>query len=209
MLDFIRVNTHSSIRIEDEKVIYIDPFKIENVVNDADIILITHSHFDHFSAEDIEKVCGENTTFILPESMLAEAVGAGIPNNRIAAFKPGEEKTAGGIKVEAVPAYNTNKPMHKKEYGWLGYVVTVEGKRIYVCGDTDATAEGEAVNCDIAFVPVGGTYTLNAEEAADFINRMKPKTAVPYHYGSIVGGKTCGKEFASLVNSEIKTELYI
>lgn len=206
----ISINAHASVRLETEQgIIYFDPFKIKKAENDADFVFITHSHFDHFSARDIKKVSDAYTLFIVPKSMLSDVEAAGFPIEKIIAFEPVESKTVNGLEIEAIHAYNTNKPMHKKEYGWLGYVVTVEGKRIYVCGDTDATPEGEAVECDIAFVPAGGTYTLNAEEAAEFVNRMKLKKAVPYHYGSIVGGKSCGKKFAALVNGEIETELYI
>ena len=206
----ITVNAHASVRLEAQQwIMYFDPFRIKKGANDADFVFITHSHFDHFSVRDIKKVANEKTFFIVPESMLNEVADAGFPAEKIVAFRPAEEKTVGGLKIEAVHAYNTNKPMHKKEYGWLGYVVTADDKRIYVCGDTDATPEGEAVECDIAFVPAGGTYTLNAEEAAEFVNRMKPKKAIPYHYGSIVGGKGCGNKFASLVSKEIETELYI
>ena len=206
----ITVNAHASVRLETEQgIIYFDPFKIKKGANDADFIFITHSHFDHFSVRDIKKAAKEDTVFIVPKSMLNDIEDAGFSAEKIIAFVPAESKTVNGLEIEAVSAYNTNKPMHKKEYGWLGYVVTAEGKRIYVCGDTDATPEGEAVECDIAFVPAGGTYTLNAEEAAEFVNRMKPKKAIPYHYGSIVGGKSCGKKFAALVNDEIETELYI
>lgn len=204
----ITINAHASVKLETSVgVIYFDPFGIKSVANDADYVFITHSHFDHFSPEDIEKIAKEKTTFVIPKSMLSEVNG--INKERIIALSPSEKCTVGELDVEAVPAYNTNKPMHKAEYGWLGYIVTVDGQRIYVCGDADATTEGEAVDCDIAFVPIGGTYTMDAREAAEFVNKMKPKTAVPYHYGSIVGDKSCGDIFESLVNDNIKVEKYI
>lgn len=204
----ITINEHASVRLETaDGIIYFDPFNIVGKPADADYIFITHAHFDHYSPKDIKKTANKNTAFIVPESMLDE-VSDTLKDN-VTALAPFDEKEIGSIKIEAVPAYNTNKPMHKKEYGWLGYVVTVEDKRIYVCGDMDATDEGVKVDCDTAFVPVGGTYTMNVSEAADFINRMKPETAIPYHYGSIVGGRDCGEEFKALVSKDINVELYI
>lgn len=204
----ISINAHASVRLETNAgIIYFDPFSIKSSVGDADYIFVTHSHFDHFSPENIEKVANENTVFVIPKSMLAEMNG--IDKERVIALSPSDKCTLGGLVVEAVPAYNTNKPMHRAEYGWLGYVVTVDGQRVYVCGDTDATNEGESVKCDIAFIPVGGTYTMDAREAADFTNKMKPGMAVPYHYGSIVGDISCGDVFESLVSDSIKVKKYI
>lgn len=204
----ITINEHASVRLETAQgVIYFDPFNIDGKPKDADYIFITHSHFDHYSAKDIKKVANDKTAFIIPQSIFSEVKD--VLKSSVTALAPLEEKEIGSIKIEAVPAYNTNKPMHKKEYGWLGYVVTVEDKRIYVCGDMDATDEGVKVDCDIAFVPSGGIFTMNAKEAAEFVNKMKPKTAVPYHYGSIVGGSKCGEKFKALVSKDINVELYI
>ena len=204
----ISINEHASVRLETtDGILYFDPFNIKCNPKDADFVFITHSHFDHYSPEDINKIANQNTKFVIPVSMSGEV--SDIPADNKTFLAPCEEKEIGSIKIEAVPAYNTNKPMHRKEYGWLGYIVTVEGERIYVCGDMDATDEGKNSDCDIAFVPVGGTYTMNVNEAADFVSRMNPKTAVPYHYGSIVGGRDCGEKFKALVNKNINVELYI
>lgn len=204
----ITISEHASVRLETAQgIIYFDPFNINGTPKDADYIFITHSHFDHYSPKDIVKIANENTAFVIPKSMLKEV--SDVLKNNVNALEPCEKKEIGSIKVEAVPAYNTNKPMHKKEYGWLGYVVTVEDKRVYVCGDMDATDEGINVDCDIAFVPSGGIFTMNAKEAAEFVNKMKPKTAVPYHYGTIVGGSKCGEKFRKLVDDSINVELYI
>ncbi len=205
----ISINSHASVKLETEQgIIYFDPFRLKSAEHDADYIFITHSHFDHFSPKDIEKAANKNTVLIVPESMYNDVAGADLSISRVCGFAPCTEDTVGEIRIEAVPAYNTNKPMHQKAYGWLGYIITVEDKRIYVCGDIDATEEGKAVQCDIAFVPVGGTYTMNAKEAAEFVNEMKPKTAIPYHYGLIVGGKSCGEKFRALVDKDINTEIY-
>ena len=204
----ISINSHASVRLETAQgVIYFDPFRIKKSPNDADYIFVTHSHFDHFSPDDIKKIVSPDSVLIVPETMYNEVAESGIKFKKVVGLAPCTEETVGEIKVEAIPAYNTNKPMHQKAYGWLGYVVTVEGKRIYVCGDMDATEEGKNVDCDIAFVPVGGTYTMNAEEAAAFVNEMKPQAAIPYHYGSIVGGKNCGEKFKALVNREIEVKV--
>ena len=203
------INAQSSVRIESEIVIHFDPFKIKTKANDADIIFITHPHFDHFSPNDIAKVKKENTLFVAPKSMSAELLKIGVAPQNIFAMNPGETAEILGVKILAVPAYNTNKPMHKKEYGWLGYIAEIEGKKIYVAGDIDAISEAEEFKADIAFVPIGGTYTMDYREAAQFINRMRPKKVIPYHYGSIVGSKSCGKKFKALVDGDIEVELLI
>ena len=187
--------------------LYFDPFRITNAAQDADIILITHPHFDHFSPADIAKVMKPDTVFVAPESMAAELKEAGIPSPVL--MKPGESKTVCGISVEAVPAYNRLKPFHPKRKGWLGYVVTVGGKRIYAAGDTDATDEAANVRCDIALIPIGGTYTTNSSEAAALVNRMQPQTVIPVHYGSIVGQISNGDAFAEAVKAPVQVKLLL
>lgn len=203
MLDRITINTHSSIRIAAEKTVYIDPFKLDTAPHDADIIFVTHAHFDHFSPEDIEKIAAPATVCIMPESMYEEAKKAGIADENLILFQPGMTADIYGIPVEAVPSYNIGKPMHPKKNGWLGYILTIGGQRIYIGGDMDATPEAEKVKCDIAMLPIGGTYTMNAHEAAALVNRMRPKTVIPTHYGSIVGQKEDEEIFASLVDDGI------
>ncbi len=205
----ISINAHSSVRVESGKVIYFDPFMIGEAAHDADVIFFTHSHFDHFSPEDIVKVKKDSTLFVSPKSMADKLTEAGISDDKTVLMEPGEEAGVGGMKVTAVPAYNTNKPMHKKEFGWLGYVVEVENQRIYVAGDTDVTPEAEAVEADVALLPIGGTYTMDLTEAAGLANRMKVKKVIPYHYGAIVGDKSDGEKFASLVRNGIEVELIL
>lgn len=200
MLDFIRVNTHSSIRIEDEKVIYIDPFKIENAVNDADIILITHSHFDHFSPDDIRKVMKSDTILVCPASM-NEADEIGLSAVKVI---PYEQLEINGISIETVPAYNNSKPFHPKNNNWVGYIINSKTNgRIYIAGDTDATEDNKKVKCDIALVPIGGTFTMTANEAAELINHIKPEYAIPVHYGSVAGKAEDADIFRKSVNPEI------
>lgn len=201
----ITVNAQSSIRIGGDQVLYFDPFRITDARKDADIVFITHPHFDHFSPADIVRVCKPETVFIAPESMAAELKAAGITEPVL--MKPGEIITISGIAVETVPAYNISKQFHPKQNGWLGYIVTVGGKRIYAAGDTDATKEAAAVQCDIALIPIGGTYTMNPAEAAELVNRMRPQIVIPIHYGTIVGNPGDGAAFAKLVAPGITVSL--
>ena len=204
MLENIEVLYHSSIRINKEKIIYIDPFKINKNYNDADIIFITHDHYDHYSEEDIDKVINENTTIIIPEELLTKLLRKGINKNAIITVEPNEKYMVQGIKFETIPAYNTNKTFHPKENDWVGYIITLDGIRYYIAGDTDITEENKQVKCDVAFVPVGGTYTMDFKEAASLINEIKPKIAIPIHYGSIVGTEQDAIDFIRLLHPEIK-----
>lgn len=206
MTDRITVNTQSSIRIDGgDSIIRFDPLNISGEPHDADIIFITHEHFDHFSPDDIAKVSKPDTVIAAPASMKRKLEGAGISD--AVYLKAGEKTEIKGIPVEAVPAYNTLKPFHQKFNGWLGYIVTVGGKRIYAAGDTDAVKEAEAVKCDIALVPIGGTYTMNYREAASLVNKMRPGTVIPIHYGSIVGSRSDGDNFRKLIDDGINVEL--
>ena len=204
MLEYIEVLCHSSIKINKEKVIYIDPFKIDKNYNDADIVFITHDHYDHYSEEDIDKVINENTIIIIPEELLTKLLRKGINKNAIITVEPNEKYMVQGIKFETIPAYNTNKTFHPKENGWVGYIIEIKGVRYYIAGDTDITEENRRVKCDVAFVPVGGTYTTDFKEAAQLINEIQPKIAVPIHYGSVVGTKQDATNFIKLLHSSIK-----
>ena len=196
---------HSCLRFNfNNKVIYIDPFGIEEDYNDADIIFITHNHYDHFSEEDIKKVRKENTMIIVPEDTYQQAIDIGFKKENIILVKPNNKYKENNINFETVPAYNTNKAFHPKENGWVGYIIENNNNRYYIAGDTDVTEENKKVKCDIAFVPVGGTYTMNAEEAAELINIIKPKMAMPIHYGKIVGNKQDAEKFRNLVDTKIK-----
>ena len=204
MLENIEVLYHSSIKIDKEKIIYIDPFKIDKNYNDADIVFITHDHYDHYSEEDIDKVINENTTIIIPEELLTNLLRKGINKNAIITVEPNEKYMVQGIKFETIPAYNTNKIFHPKENGWVGYIITLDDIRYYIAGDTDITEENRKVKCDVAFVPVGGTYTMDFKEAAQLINEIQPKIAVPIHYGSVVGTKQDATDFIKLLHPSIK-----
>ena len=122
---------------------------------------------------------------------------------------PNKEYEVKGIRFNTVPSYNVNKKFHLKEYNWVGYMIDINGELIYIAGDTDETLENRNIKCDIALVPIGGTYTMNYMEAVDLINNMKPKVVIPTHYGKIVGDKKLGKEFKELLNKDIECQLII
>jgi L-ascorbate metabolism protein UlaG (beta-lactamase superfamily) len=182
---------HSSVRIDGQQVIYIDPWKLENPKK-ADIILVSHSHHDHLSSDDIKRIQKNDTVIITTQDSAADLSGD------IRVVKPGDVVRIGEISVEAVPSYNIDKAFHPKKNNWLGFVVTAGEKRIYYCGDTDLIPEMETVRADIMLVPVGGTYTMNAEEAARAVNMIKPSTAIPIHYGDIVGTEDDAEIFRDL-----------
>ena len=200
----IEINCHSSIKMKGEKIIYIDPFKIEKQTNDADIIFITHDHYDHYSEEDIDKLINKDTIIVAPET-----VQVSYKSNEIVKVEPNKKYQVLGIKVETIPAYNINKQFHPKENKWVGYILQIEGKRYYIPGDTDITPENKQVKCDIAFIPIGGTYTTDSKEAADLINIIKPKTVIPMHYGCIVGSKEDEVKFKKLIDEDIQCEVLI
>ena len=210
MPDNITVNTQSSIRIRaGRQNIYFDPFKIEEATHDADLIFLTHDHYDHFDPESINKLNREVMTMVVAPKSMFDKIGkeTDVDYNNVIPLAPGDKMQLNGFPIEAVPSYNIGKEFHPKEAGWLGYVITIDGQRIYVCGDMDATPEAKAVQCDIVLVPVGGTYTMDPAEAAAFVNELKPKIAIPTHYGSIVGTPEDGERFKSGVDKDISVEL--
>ncbi|MCR4902319.1 MAG: MBL fold metallo-hydrolase [Butyrivibrio sp.] len=209
--DNITVNTQSSIRIKGSKqVIYFDPFKMDNATNDADFIFITHDHYDHFSPEDILKVSRKDTVYVVPEKMKEAMYVFSTDEKKILGLRPGVVKEVGDLMIRTVPAYNTSllRPFHKKSDGWIGYVIKLDNQRIYVSGDTDPVSEAlEIVKCDIALVPIGGTYTMDAKKAAEFVNKLKPEIVIPTHYGSIVGEMSDVDTFKENVNKSIKVDV--
>lgn len=203
MLNNIEVLCHSSIRMNKGKIIYVDPFHIEENYQDADIILITHSHYDHFSEEDIEKVRKDDTIIYVTEDYVENARQLGFSENKIIGVKPNQTYYEGNMEINTVPAYNVNKQFHPKENNWVGYILKIDGISYYIAGDTDITEENKKIKCDVAFVPVGGTYTMTAKEAAELINIIKPKVAIPIHYGDIVGTKEDATTFVNSLENGI------
>ena len=209
MLNNIEVLCHSSIRMNKGKIIYVDPFHIEENYQDADIILITHSHYDHFSEEDIEKVRKADTKIYVTEDYVENARQLGFSENKIIGVKPYQTYYEGDIEINTVPAYNVNKQFHPKENNWVGYILKIDGISYYIAGDTDITEENKKIKCDVAFVPVGGTYTMTAKEAAELVNIIKPKVAIPIHYGDIVGTKEDATTFVNSLENGIESKILI
>ena len=188
---------HDTFKITGEKLIYTDPYKIKRS-DKADIILITHEHFDHCSPEDVKKIQGKDTVIV------ATTDCAGKLSGNLKFVKPGDRIVVEGIEIEAVPAYNTNKQFHTKDKGWVGYIFAVKGQRVYLAGDTDYIPEMKSFKADIALLPVSGTYVMTADEAIKAALDIKPKVAVPMHYGAIVGSKNDAQRFAAGLKGKIE-----
>ncbi len=208
-MENLEVITHSAIKIKGDYVIYIDPYNIDKEYHDADYIFCTHSHYDHFSKQDILKVKKDGTYYVVTQDLLNDVKDLALDENHIVVVVPNEEYTVNGLGFKTLRAYNKNKEFHKKENNWVGYIINVNSCIYYIAGDTDFLDELRNVKCDIALLPVGGYYTMNAKEAALLANSIMPKYAIPTHYGSIVGTKQDGKTFVSLLDKNIKGEILI
>jgi len=197
MLENVKLFCHNSIKLTGSKTIYVDPYKIETEFHDADFVLCTHTHFDHYSIEDIEKVSKKGTIIIAPSD--EQGIIKVIPNVKY---------EIEGLKFKTTYAYNIDKDFHPKANNWVGYIIELDGKKYYIAGDTDNVPEIQKVECDVAFIPVGGTYTMNKEEAKELAKILNAKVIVPTHYGLIVGEKTDGENFAKSIKNK-KVEVLI
>jgi L-ascorbate metabolism protein UlaG (beta-lactamase superfamily) len=194
---------HDSFRFDGPPVIYFDPWKLPRRVKGpaADLILVSHEHYDHCSPEDVARVRGPNTIVVANEGASQKLTGARV-------MRPGDKLETAAVKIEALPAYNVNKfrspgvPFHPKGAAHLGYVVTVEGVRLYFAGDTDPIPEMAEIACDVAILPVSGVYVMTAEEAASAAKVLAPEIVVPMHYGSGIGSADDGRHFAELFEGQ-------
>ena len=190
---------HASFALEGaEKTIYIDPYQLSGDLPKADIICVTHSHHDHFSMEDIVKIAKPETVVVATSDCVGLA-------NEVVSLRSGESTQIDQVTIEAVAAYNIGKQFHPKERGWVGYIITFEGTRYYHSGDTDLIPEMEEIETDVAFLPVGGKYTMGAREAAVAANIIQPKLAIPMHWGTIIGGKSDAEVFRD--NCDVMVEI--
>ena len=195
MLENLHWLGHDTFRIDGPPVVYVDPYQLRDGLPPADLILITHDHFDHLSPADVARLHRPTTKVVAPKEVEGKL---SVPVEVIAV---GESKTVAGVTIKAVPAYNTDKSYHPKKDGKVGYVIKVAGVTYYHAGDTDLIPEMAGLAPDVALLPVSGTYVMTAEEAVEAARSIKPKTAVPMHYGAIVGSEADAQKFKSLVRN--------
>ena len=187
--------------------LYFDPYEIAGG-EPADLILVTHEHYDHLSVNDIAKISTSETVVVTTPQGKPQL--SGLTLKEVVTVKPGDRVNVKGVEIQAVPAYNVNKfkapgqPFHPKEEEMVGYVITLEGVKIYHAGDTDKIPEMEGINPDVALIPVSGTYVMTAEEAAEALKLIKPKVAIPMHYGAIVGSRKDAERFKQLAPPEVQ-----
>lgn len=195
----------SCFSIANGKKIYFDPYHV--VENEADIILISHSHYDHCSIEDLKKIVKDGTIVVCPADCSSKLTK--LDNKiQIKVLEPGQQIVVDNIRIKAVPAYNLGKEFHPKDEGWNGYVVEVDNVKIYHAGDTNLIPEMSKLGkIDLAFLPVGGLYTMNAEEAAKAALIIKPEIAIPMHYGDVVGTREDALKFQQLCENEVDVQV--
>lgn len=204
-MDNLSVNCHSSICINGN--IYVDPFKINTKLNNAKIVFITHSHYDHLDMSSIKNIIN-NQTIIVCTADSAKMLEEQNINNQIVVVEPNKSYEVQNIKFSTFPAYNVGHH-HFLSLGFVGYTIVLNGVSYTICGDTDATEELKKIKTDVLFVPIGGTYTMNALEAANLTNIIKPKMVVPVHYNCIVGSKEDEKVFVQNVDKQIKVKILV
>ena len=195
------VNCNNSIQLLGDKKIYIDPYELKEETHDADYIFCTHSHYDHFSIKDIEKILKDNTKIITVLSAKEDAVKL-VGKENVLIVEPNENYEIDDIKFSTTYAFNVDKHFHPKENKWVGFIIELDNKKYYIAGDTDNIPEIRNVKADVAFLPVGGTYTMDYKEAADLANVLDVNTVVPTHYGSVAGRKEDGENFKKLVKGK-------
>lgn len=191
---------HDGFRIDAEKTVYFDPYQIEEGPV-ADLILISHDHFDHCSPEDVAKIQGPETVIVTEKDSAKKLTGD------VRVLKPGETFDLGDVKIEAVPSYNTDKDFHPKKNGWLGFIVEIEGVKVYHAGDADFIPEMKDLEVDIALLPVSGTYVMTADQAVKAALAINPKLAIPMHYGAIVGDEQDALNFKKALEGKVEVSI--
>jgi len=195
MLEHIHRIVHDCFRVDGPTVVYTDPFRLPDGLPRADLILISHEHFDHCSPEDAARLARPDTIFVTIQA--CQKALSGLPGE-IRVVKPGDRLELKGVSIEAVPAYNVDKKFHPKAAGHVGFVFTAHGKRVYFAGDTDRIPEMKGLRADVALLPVSGTYVMTAEEAVEAAGDIHPEVVIPMHYGAIVGDESDAQRFAKL-----------
>lgn len=195
MLDNIKVYKQNSIKIDK---IYIDPYGVTDNLNDAEYIFITHSHYDHYSDEDILKVVNDETVFIMPSSMKNEYHYA----NKVLYVEPNNSYQLDDISFKTIRMYNIDKPFHPKDNNWCGYIISYNDNKYYVMGDTDNTPDINNINCNIVFIPIGGKFTMTLDEAINCLDKIEYDYVIPVHYGSIVGANTLGEDMKKIIGDK-------
>ncbi|MBC7357406.1 MAG: MBL fold metallo-hydrolase [Desulfacinum sp.] len=189
---------HDSFRIEGSKVVYFDPYEIAGAAAPADIICISHEHFDHCSPPDVDKIRKAETVIVTDGASARKLSGD------VRVVRPGDRLNVNGVEIQVLPAYNTHKKFHPKEAGMLAFVVTLDGVRYYHAGDTDFIPEMEGLGVDVAFLPVSGKYVMDADEAVQAARAIRPKVAIPMHYGAIVGSREDAERFRKALEGEVE-----
>jgi L-ascorbate metabolism protein UlaG (beta-lactamase superfamily) len=188
---------HDSFRIDASKTIYLDPYQVSSGPK-ADLIMITHDHFDHCSPDDVAKIQQPGTVIVTEKDSAKKLTGD------LRVIKPGESLVVDEVKVEAVPSYNTDKEFHPKKNAWLGFIIEIQGVRVFHAGDTDFIPEMNGFNVDIALLPVSGTYVMTADQAVEAALAISPKLAIPMHYGTIVGSDQDAINFRKALEGKIE-----
>lgn len=197
----IEVLSHASVKLLNDKIIYFDPYDIKEELHDADYIFITHDHYDHYDEKSISNIKKDTTKIVVPKCLENK------PNSLV--VEPNKEYEIDNIKFETIPSYNIDKDFHPKENEYVGYNVLIDGLYYYIMGDTDRTPETDNIKTDICFVPIGGKYTMDVQEAISYINELKPKKAIPIHYGKIIGDISLGEKFKNQILKDIEVQLLI
>ena len=197
MVENIHWLGHDSFRIDGPATIYVDPWQLPAGVPQADLVLVTHDHYDHCSPKDVTRISKADTVIVTIAAAAKKLKGD------VRVVKPDDSLTVKGIPIEVVPAYNVNKKFHPRDAGHVGFIITVDGQRIYHAGDTDFIPEMKDFKVDIALLPVSGTYVMTADEAANAAKAINPKVAIPMHYGEIVGSREDAERFRELYGGEV------